>query len=75
MTTSFHDHWFGLPMAERDAVAARAKTTCAYMEKLAGGFALPSLRMATRITRAAAHPDIDPGSFVIDYERRYGPIA
>lgn len=49
---SFHDYWFALPMAERDSVAAKARTTHAYLEKIASGNAAPSMDMIDRLLKA-----------------------
>lgn len=49
---SFHDYWFSLPMAERDQVAAKARTSHAYLEKIASGNAAPSMDMIDRLLKA-----------------------
>lgn len=49
---SFHDYWFGLPMAERDQMAAKVRTSHAYLEKIASGNAAPSMDMLDRLLRA-----------------------
>jgi len=48
----FRDIWLRMTRAEREALAAKAGTTYKYLQKLSGGFAVPSMAMAQRIKDA-----------------------
>lgn len=72
--TNFHDFYFGMSAAERQDWVTRVGTSIGYAERVAGGFKLPSLPMALRMTRASNHM-IDVDSIVQTYEQRHGPIA
>lgn len=52
MTPTFHSYWLGLSREQREELAKRARTTVGYLEKLAGGFGLPSLTKAAQIVRS-----------------------
>lgn len=56
---SFHDYWFSLPMTERDQVAAKVRTSHAYLEKIASGNAAPSLDMIDRLLKADGRVTFD----------------
>jgi len=56
---TFHDFWFGLKVADRATYAQQVKTSPGYLEKLAGGFSTPSLRMAARMVRADSRVSYD----------------
>lgn len=70
----FHDFYFGMSAKERDEYVKRAGTSIGYVERVAGGFALPSLRMAVRLVRAAKKK-IGVESIVRTYEERSGSLA
>lgn len=71
---NFHDYYFSLSSAERDKLAGRAGTSIGYLERLAGGFALPSLRFAVTLSRASkGKASVD--AVVKTYEARNGKIA
>ena len=70
---NFHDFYFGLPVSKRDAYCERAGTTYKYAERLAGGWRLPSLRMAKRLIEAADGKQ-DFHSLIATWEKRNGPL-
>ena len=72
--SDFHDFYFGMSADEREAYVKRAGTSIGYVERVAGGFALPSLRMAVRLVRAA-RKKIGVESIVRTYEERSGSLA
>lgn len=45
----FRDAWLGMPRAQRDQLAQRMGTSYKYLQKLAGGFGLPSLEFAQKM--------------------------
>lgn len=72
MTATFHDYWFGMPSDKRAKLADKIGTSVGYLEKVAGGFQLPSMHMATRMVRAARGLSYD--AIVRTYEHKSGPI-
>lgn len=70
---NFHDFYFGLPVSARDAYCAKAGTTVSYAERIAGGFRLPSLRMAKRLIEAA-QGEISFHSLIATWEAKHGPL-
>lgn len=70
---NFHDFFFGLPVAARDDYALRVGTTIAYLERIAGGFCLPSFRMTKRLVDAA-RGDISFHSVIETWEAKHGPL-
>lgn len=70
---NFHDYYFGLPVRERDGYCQRAGTTVKYAERLAGGWRLPSLRMAKHLIDAS-RGEISFHSLIATYESRNGPL-
>lgn len=73
MSKSFHDYYFGLSGKQRDNYVQRVDTSVHYAERVAGGFALPSLRKAMRFVRASGGKT-SLAAIVAEYERRNGPI-
>lgn len=71
---NFHDFYFGLSNAERVAYVKRVGTSIGYAERVAGGFALPSLVMALRLVRKAKGA-IDIESIVKTYEAKNGRVV
>jgi hypothetical protein len=49
---NFRDTWLRMKRAEREALAEKVGTTYKYLQKLSGGFAVPSMAMAQRIKDA-----------------------
>lgn len=45
----FRDIWLGMRRSEREALAGRLGTSYKYLQKLAGGFGMPSLEFAEAI--------------------------
>lgn len=70
---NFHDYFFGLSMTERDRYAAEVGTSVLYLERLAGGFRLPSVRMAKRLI-TASRGAISFDSIVETWEAKHGPL-
>ena len=70
---NFHDYYFGIPTSKRAAFAARCGTAETYLERLAGGFRKPSIRLARKII-AASNNRINYESFVEVWEKRNGPL-
>ena len=70
---NFHDYYFGMPVRDRAAYVAAVGTTVAYAERLAGGFRLPSLRMAKRLINAAKG-EISFHSLIETWEAKHGPL-
>jgi hypothetical protein len=72
--TNFHDFYYGMEPAEREKYAARVGTTVGYLERVAGGFALPSLPMALRLVRRSkGGTSVD--AIVRCYEAKSGAIT
>ena len=71
---NFHDYYFSLSALSREKLAERAGTSIGYLERVAGGFALPSLRFAVILSRASlGKTSID--AIVRTYEAKNGKIA
>lgn len=68
---NFHDFYFGMTNQQRDVFVKRVGTSIGYAERMALGYALPSLRCATRMVRAAPK-DVSYESIVRNYEDRSG---
>ena len=71
---NFHDFYFGLDRKARLDYVGRVGTTEGYMERVAGGFVLPSLRMAVRLARAS-RGKTSVEAIVKTYEAKNGAIA
>lgn len=71
---NFHDFYFGMPVKARDSYVERVGTTIAYAERIAGGFRLPSLKMAKRLIDAA-NGEISFHSLIATWEAKHGPLA
>lgn len=68
---NFHDYYFGLNNAQREAFVAHAGTTIGYAERVAGGFARPSyLKMRRFVKASKGKTSID--AIVQTYEARNG---
>jgi hypothetical protein len=48
---NFRDIWLGMSVTDRRALASNIGTSYKYLEKLAGGFGLPSITMVERIRK------------------------
>lgn len=70
---NFHDFYFGMPVKARDDYVARVGTTIAYAERMAGGFRLPSLRMAKRLIDESKG-EISFHSLIATWEAKNGPL-
>jgi len=71
---NFHDYYFGLTPKARDHLAQRAGTSIGYLERVAGGFALPSLRFAVVLVRASlGKTSVD--AIIKTYESKNGKVA
>lgn len=73
MSKDFHDFYFGLPTQKRSELAAAAETTIGYLERVAGGFRLPSIPMCAKIIRASKGKTSIP-AIIKTYEKRNGPV-
>ncbi len=71
---NFHDYYFGLSAQERESYVQRVGTSIGYAELVAGGFRLPSLRMAIRLSRES-DGQVDLDSIVRTFEESRGAIA
>ncbi len=69
--SDFHDFYYGMSPGEREQYVKRAGTSIGYVERVAGGFALPSLRMAVKLVRAAKKK-IGVEAIVKTFEERSG---
>lgn len=69
---TFHDYWFALTGDKREKLAAKVGSSVGYLEKVAGGFQLPSMHMATRLVRSARGLTYD--AIVRTYEAKAGTI-
>lgn len=49
---NFRDAWLGMPRPQREELASRCGTSYKYLQKLAGGFGLPSVEFAHRLHEA-----------------------
>lgn len=58
----FRDKWLGMPTQDRHQLASRLGTSYKYLQKLAGGFGLPSLHFVSKLQEEL--PDIDPSGFM-----------
>ena len=58
----FRDKWLGMPTPDRHQLAARLGTSYKYLQKLAGGFGLPSLQFIAKLQEEL--PDLDPAGFL-----------
>ncbi len=74
MIKNFHDYYFGLNSAQRDAFVEKSNTTIGYAERVAGGFALPSFTKMRHFIKASGNK-VNFNSFVQTYEKRHGPLA
>jgi len=70
---NFHDFYFGLPSHARETYCKRVGTSVQYAERLAGGFRLPSLRMAKRLVDAS-DGEISFHSLIATWEAKHGPL-
>ena len=71
MSKDFHDYYFGLSNQQREALAESASTTIGYLERVAGGFRLPTIPTAMRIVRAAKNRT-SLNAIIRTYEKRHG---
>ena len=55
MSKDFHDYYFSLSIPRREVLAAKAQTTIGYLERVAGGFRLPSIPTCMKIIRASGN--------------------
>lgn len=55
----FREIWLRMERAERDALADRVGSTYAYLQRLSGGFKMPSLRFAQRLKVALPRMTMD----------------
>lgn len=69
----FHKLWFGESPAWRMSFAAGVGTSQGYLERVAGGFALPSTRMLVRLNRADKRVTL--AAILPRYEEKSGAIA
>lgn len=70
---SFHGYYFGLSVERRAAYAKTVGTTVNYLERVAGGFRLPSLKMAHRLVRESKG-DTSYAAIVQAFEAKHGPL-
>lgn len=47
----FRPLWLGMTRIERERLVAKVATTYGYLQKLSGGFAMPSMAFAWRLKR------------------------
>lgn len=71
---NFHDFYFGMTGPEREAYVKRVGTSIGYTERIAGGFALPSLRSAVKFARHSKGKTSLDG-IVKTYESKNGPLS
>ncbi len=71
--SNFHDYWFSMTSEPRSPMPRRVRTSVPYLEKLAGGFQLPSLHMATRMVRAE-NGRLSYAAIVATFEGKRGPL-
>lgn len=55
----FRDAWLGMTREQRDALVARLETSYGYLQKLSGGFGVPSLEFAQKLKRELPALDMD----------------
>lgn len=70
---NFHDFFFGMSTRQRAAYSERIGTSIHYLERIAGGFALPSLRMAKQLV-SASRGKTSYEAIVRTYEAKHGPL-
>ena len=70
---NFHDFFFGMSTQQRDTYATRIGTSIHYLERIAGGFCLPSLRMARRLVKAS-RGKTSYEAIIKTWEAKHGPI-
>lgn len=70
---TFHDFYYSMPVKEREGFCQKVGTTVNYAERLAGGWRLPSLRMAKRLIEAA-RGELSFHSLIATWEQRNGPL-
>lgn len=63
----FRDIWLGMTKPERLTLSERLGTSYKYLQKLAGGFGVPSLAFAQEMKNAM--PDLDIEGFIRAKER------
>lgn len=71
MKKDFHDFYFGLSNQQRERLAESAETTIGYLERVAGGFRLPTIPTAMKIVRAAKNRT-SLNAIIRTYEKRNG---
>lgn len=71
---TFHDFFFGLPPKAREAYVVKAGTTVGYVERVAGGFRLPSLKMAHRLVLASGGKT-SLAAIIRTYEAKHGELV
>jgi hypothetical protein len=63
----FRDAWLGMPRTQRERLAAACGTSYRYLQKLSGGFGVPSVEFAHRLSVAMKEltgEELDIGGFV-----------
>lgn len=70
---NFHDFFFGMTTQERVVYAGRIGTSVHYLERIAGGFCLPSLRMAKRLVKAS-QGKTGYEAIIKTWEAKNGPV-
>lgn len=70
---NFHDYFFGLPMKDRELYCKKVNATMSYIERVAGGFRLPSFSMASLLV-AASKGKVSYESIIETWENRHGKI-
>lgn len=58
----FRDLWLGMPRPDREALVSKLGTSYGYLQKLAGGFGMPSLEFAQQMK--AVVPELDVECFI-----------
>lgn len=58
----FRDLWLGMPKQDRQSLADKLGTSYKYLQKIAGGFGLPSLELAQAIKDEL--PTVDVAGFI-----------
>lgn len=72
--SNFHDFYFSMNGKVRTAYIKRVGTSEGYLERVAGGFALPSLRMAVKLVRHSRGAT-SVEAIVKTYEAKHGALA
>ena len=62
MRMDFREIWLGMPTVDRRELASKVGSSYGYLQKLAGGFGMPSMEFADKLKQEL--PSLDLAGFI-----------